>query len=64
MTFILFLLGEEDYQVPRDALLPCLNKLWDWFQNMTATTFIAEVTIGNGYLAGEVLLVTAAKWRF
>lgn len=31
---------------------------------MTATTFIAEVTIGNGYLAGEILLVTAAKWMF
>lgn len=31
---------------------------------MTATTFIAEVTIGNGYLAGKLLLVTAAEWSF
>lgn len=51
------------YQVFTDALLPCLNKLWNRSKNVTATTFIAEVTIGSGYLAGKLLLVTAAEWR-
>ena len=64
MTLIFFLPWEEDYQVSRDALLPCLNKLWDGSKNMTATTLIAEVTVGNGYLAGKLLFVTAAEWRF
>lgn len=31
---------------------------------MTVTAFIAAVTAGSGCLAGKLLLMTAAKWRF